>query len=412
METHTSPDSRSLALIPVAAVLGAGIGLIASGFIWLVVHLKDLVWPEHGHSDNRALIFVSCAVGGLLIGVINVFAERHRKEAHDLNEAFADALGSEVSVPPTSRVIAGRAALGITSLGFGAPLGPEAPLIALSTQLSARLATLLRITREQAVTISLAGAFGALFASPLAAIAVEAEATSQKRSAVERAKSMGPEIIAAVVAFVVFLKLLPESNNHPFEAAGSVDPGVGINLLWCAVAAILAAGVGRLTDFLIPRARHFATERIPGGAISIGIASGALLGAGALVTPVILFSGHHETQSLLDGGHSTAQLVGLSLLKVALVVVCLAGGWFGGQIFPLAFAGAAIALAFGQVVDSPATMALAASGYVAACVVNLRKPILVLIIFMFLFPASTWLAMAMSMGIATLFISKEPVAQH
>lgn len=412
METHTSPDSRSLALIPVAAVLGAGIGLIASGFIWLVVHLKDLVWPEHGHSDNRALIFVACVVGGLLIGVINVFAERHRKEAHDLNEAFADALGSEVSVPPTSRVIAGRAALGITSLGFGAPLGPEAPLIALSTQLSARLATLLRITREQAVTISLAGAFGALFASPLAAIAVEAEATSQKRSAVERAKSMGPEIIAAVVAFVVFLKLLPESNNHPFEAAGSVDPGVGINLLWCAVAAILAAGVGRLTDFLIPRARHFATERIPGGAISIGIASGALLGAGALVTPVILFSGHHETQSLLDGGHSTAQLVGLSLLKVALVVVCLAGGWFGGQIFPLAFAGAAIALAFGQVVDSPATMALAASGYVAACVVNLRKPILVLIIFMFLFPASTWLAMAMSMGIATLFISKEPVAQH
>lgn len=412
METHTSPDSRSLTLIPVAAVLGAGIGLIAAGFIWLVVHLKDLVWPEHGHSDNRALIFVACVVGGLLVGVINVFAERHRKEAHDLNEAFADALGSEVSVPPSSRVIAGRAALGITSLGFGAPLGPEAPLIALATQLSSRLASLLRITREQAVAISLAGAFGALFASPLAAIAVEGEATSQKRSAVERAKSMGPEIIAAVVAFVVFLKLLPESNNHPFEAAGSVDPGLGINLLWCATAAMLAAGVGRLTDFLIPRARHFATERIPGGAISIGVASGALLGAGALVTPVILFSGHHETQSLLDGGHSTAQLVGLSLLKVALVVVCLAGGWFGGQIFPLAFAGAAIALAFGQVVDSPATLALAASGYVAACVVNLRKPILVLIIFMFLFPTSTWLAMALSMGIATLFISKEPAAQH
>jgi H+/Cl- antiporter ClcA len=175
------------------------------------------------------------------------------------------------------------------------------------------------------------------------------------------------------------------------------------------VAAVLAAGVGRLSDLLIPKLRSLATAHVPGGPVSLGVLSGAVLGAGALVTPLILFSGHHETQGLLDGGHSTSELIGLSLLKVGLVIVCLAGGWFGGQIFPLAFAGAAIALAFGQIVDSPSTMALAASGYVAACVVSLRKPILVLVIFMFLFPASTWLAMAISMGIASMLMSKQPV---
>lgn len=412
METDTSHESRTLTLIPVAAVLGASIGLIAAGFIWLVVHLKDIVWPEHGYSDNRILIVAVCVAGGFLVGIMNILTERHRKAAYDLNEAFAEATGTDVSVPPSTRIIASRTALGITSLGFGAPLGPEAPLIALATHLSSRLARVLRISREQAVNISLAGALGALFAAPLVAIAVEGEVAKVKPSVVERAKSMGPEIIAAVVAFVVFLKLLPESNNHPFEAPGSVDPGIGIDLLWCAIAALLASGVGRMTDFLIPLARRFAIERIPGGAISIGVASGAVLGAGALVTPVILYSGHHETQVLLDGGHTTAQLIGLSLLKVVMVVVCLAGGWFGGQIFPLAFSGAAIALAFGQIVDSPATLALAASGYVAACVVNLRKPILVLVIFMFLFPASTWLSMAISMAIASLVMSKEVKADH
>ncbi len=368
-----------------------------------------MIWPQHGHAENKPLIFAACVVGGLLVGVINNVAERHRAEAHDLTEAFADAMQAEVTAPPASRVIAGRAALGIASLGFGAPLGPEAPLIALSTQLSSRLAGVLRITREQAVKISMAGAFGALFASPLVAVAVEGEIAQSKGSSLDRARAMGPEIIAAVVAFVVFIKLLPESDSHPFVAPDSIDPGLTINLLWCAVAAVLAAGVGRMSDLLIPKVRAFATSRIPGGPIALGVASGAVLGASALVTPLILFSGHHETQGLLDGGRSTAELIGLSFLKVGLVIVCLAGGWFGGQIFPLAFAGAAIALAFGQIVDSPSTMALAASGYVAACVVSLRKPILVLIIFMFLFPASTWLAMAISMGIASTLMPKQSV---
>ena len=409
MEPTLKPEVNSLKLFPIAVALGAGVGVIAAGFLWLVIQLKDLVWPHHGQSESKALVFAACVVGGLLVGLINVIAERHRTHAHDLTEAFADAMNAEVTAPPSSRVIAGRAGLGITSLGFGAPLGPEAPLIALTTQLSSRLATVLRISREQAVKISLAGAFGALFASPLVAVAVEGEIQQGQGSPLDRARAMGPEIIAAVVAFIVFVKLLPESNSHPFEAPGSIDPGLSINLLWCAVAAVLAAGIGRLSDLMIPKLRSLATAHVPGGAVSLGVLSGAVLGAGALITPLVLFSGHHETQGLLDGGHSTSELVGLSFLKIGLVVVCLAGGWFGGQIFPIAFAGAAIALAFGQVVDSPSTMALAASGYVAACVVSLRKPILVLVIFMFLFPASTWLAMAISMGIASMLMSKQPV---
>ncbi len=412
MEPTLKPETQSLRLFPAAIALGAGVGLIAAAFLWCVTELKNLVWPHHGTGGHDGAIVLACVAGGILVGLINVFAERQRNEAHDLAEAFADAQSVEVTSPPSFSVISGRAGLGIASLGFGGPLGPEAPLIALSTQLASRLAGVLRVTREQAVKISMAGALGALFVAPLAGVAVQAESNSQSRTAVQRARAMGPEILAAVVAFIVFIKLLPDSDSHPFEASGSIAPGIGINLLWCAVAAVLAAGIGRLTDVLIPRVRALAIARIPGGPVALGAVSGLLLGASALVSPLILFSGHHETQGLLDGGHTTSELVALSLLKVGVVVVVLAGGWFGGQIFPLAFAGAAIALAFGQVVDSPATMALAASGYVAACVVNLRKPVLVLVIFMFLFPASTWLAMAISMAVGSMLMSKEPVAQH
>ena len=412
MEPTLKPETQTLRLFPAAVALGAGVGVIAAAFIWAVTTLKDLVWPHHGTGDHSVAIVIACVVGGVLVGVINLFAERRRHEAHDLTEAFADAQNAEVTSPPSFAVISGRAGLGIASLGFGGPLGPEAPLIALSSQLASRLAGVLRVTREQAVKISMASALGALFVAPLAGVAVQAESDSQSRTAIQRARAMGPEILAAVVAFIVFIKLLPESDSHPFEAPGSLAPGIGIDLLWCALAAVLAAGVGRLIELLVPRARAVAVRRLPGGPVVLGAASGLLLGASALISPLILFSGHHETQGLLDGGHSTPELVGLSLLKVGVVVVVLAGGWFGGQIFPLAFAGAAIALAFGQVVDSPATLALAASGYVAACVVNLRKPVLVLVIFMFLFPPSTWLAMAIAMAVGSLLISKEPAAQH
>jgi len=221
------------------------------------------------------------------------------------------------------------------------------------------------------------------------------------------------DMVAGATALLTFVKLLPDSESHPFEVHGDVAPGFWINLLWCAVAAVLAAGVGRIAQELIPRVRSFAVTRLPGGALALGLVSGSVLAISAMVTPIILFSGHHETQSLLDGSHSTMALVGLAFLKVIVVVACLAGGWYGGQIFPIAFVGAAIALAFGQLVHSPSTLALTAAGYVAANVVTLRKPLLVVIIFIFFFPPTAWLAMVIAAGIAVAFTSDEaPATSH
>ncbi len=401
--TKTSHNSQ-LRLYPIAVVLGVTMGAIASLFLWLIAHLKDIVWPHHGHTETHVFVFGACVLGGAIVGIINVFAEKNRNSAHDLNEAFADAESAETEVPPSTQIILGRAALGITSLGFGGPLGPEAPLISLGAQLSSRFAGVLRISREQAVRMSLAGALGALFVAPLAGVAVQADVVEGQQSRMSRITSMGPEIIAGLSAFIVFLKLLPDNNSGPFSAPSSVDPGISMNLLWCGIAALLAAGLGLLTEWLVPIVRSALVRFTPGGPIVLGTVGGAILGIGAVITPLVLFSGHHETQALLDGGHSTLSLVALSLLKVLLVVVCLSGGWFGGQIFPMAFAGAAIALAFGQLVNCPSIMALAASGFVAACVVSLRKPVLVLLIFIFLFPMSVWLSMAIAMAVAIPFV--------
>lgn len=412
MENPVQSLTARYKIYPVAVVLGTGVGALSAAFLWAILTLKDFIWRQHGHSEKALLVFGVCAVGGVLVGLLNQTAERKRALAHDLDEALHDAAELAQNAPPSSLVIAGRALLGVVSLGFGGPLGPEAPILAAVTQLSARLAAVLRISRAQAVHLSMSGALGALFAAPLATVGID-DVQEDRQSALHRVKRMGPEIVAGATALVVFIKLLPSSGGHPFESATDIPPGLTMNLLWCAIAAVLAALVGRLSGYLVPVIRAFAISRLPGGALPIGIASGLVLGAGAVVTPLVLFSGHHETQSLLDGNYSTWALIGLAALKVLVVVVCLAGGWYGGQIFPLAFAGAATALAFGQVVHSPSTLALTGVGYVAANVVNLRKPLLVLIIFMLFFPPSAWLAMVLAAGIATALIPDgEPQSTH
>jgi H+/Cl- antiporter ClcA len=92
------------------------------------------------------------------------------------------------------------------------------------------------------------------------------------------------------------------------------------------------------------------------------------------------------------------------------LVVCLAGGWYGGQIFPLAFIGAGTALVVSELVGSSATLSLVAAGFVAASAVGIRRPLLALILGFILFPQGTWLAMLLAAAISISMLNKRPVS--
>jgi H+/Cl- antiporter ClcA len=311
---------------------------------------------------------------------------------------------------PPARVIFGRATLGITSLGFGGPVGPEAPLIALVAQLSSRLSHILRITQARVVELSVAGSLGVLFGVPLVLAGIESEEKQESKNLGQRLVARGPEIIAAISSLIVITKLLPEIGIHQFTSAQSSNLEIGIDLLWVALIAILASGLGRFVIISIPKLRMIVVEKLPGGDIPAGLVSGAILGLSALATPLILFSGHHEIQKLLDGSESVGQLIAITALKILVLVVCLAGGWYGGQIFPLAFIGAGTALVVSELVGSSATLSLVAAGFVAASAVGIRRPLLALILGFILFPQGTWLAMLLAAAISISMLNKRPVS--
>ena len=390
----------------IAAVLGAGVGLISIGFLFAVKTAKELIWTSELERINPVVVLSICVVGGLLVGVLNQLAEKSRSEVHDLTEAIADMEEVETKQAPPARLIFGRAGLGVVSLGFGGPLGPEAPLIALVAQLSSRLSHILKVTQARVVELSVAGSLGVLFGVPLVLAGIESEEKSKNRNIGQRIVARGPEILAAISSLFVITTLLPEIGIHQFTSVNSAEVGFGIDLIWVALIALLAASLGLAIVRATPKARELVVSKIPGGAIPAGLLSGLILGASAVVTPLVLFSGHHEIQEILDSPIGIGNLLVVVALKTLVLIACLAGGWYGGQIFPLAFIGAGTALVVAELVNSSATLGLVAAGFVAASAVGIRRPALALLLGFVLFPATTWIPMLFATVIAVAVIGK------
>jgi H+/Cl- antiporter ClcA len=390
----------------IAAVLGAGVGLVSIGFLFAVKTAKELIWTSELERINPVVVLSICVVGGLLVGALNQLAEKSRSEVHDLTEAIADMEEVETKQAPPARLIFGRAGLGVVSLGFGGPLGPEAPLIALVAQLSSRLSHILRVTQARVVELSVAGSLGVLFGVPLVLAGIESEEKAKNRNIGQRIVARGPEILAAISSLFVITKLLPEIGIHQFTSANSAEVGFGIDLIWVALIAVLAASLGLAIVRATPKARELVVSKIPGGAIPAGLLSGLILGASAVVTPLVLFSGHHEIQEILDSPIGVGNLLVVVALKTLVLIACLAGGWYGGQIFPLAFIGAGTALLVGELVNSSATLGLVAAGFVAASAVGIRRPALALLLGFVLFPSTTYIPMLLATVIAVATIGK------
>ena len=396
----------SLRVYLIAVVLGAGVGVISIGFLFAVKTAKELIWTSELERTSAVVVLGICTLGGLLVGLLNYMSEKSRSEAHDLSEAIADMEDVETKQAPPARIIFGRAGLGVVSLGFGGPLGPEAPLIALVAQLSSRLSHILKVTQTRIVELSVAGSFGVLFGVPLVLAGIESEEKAKTRNIGQKIAARGPEILAAISSLFVITKLLPEIGIHQFTSANSSEVGFGTELIWVLLIALAASSLGLAIVIATPRARALVVSKIPGGAIPAGLISGIILGVSAAITPLVLFSGHHEIQEILDSPIGIGNLLVVVGLKALVLVVCLAGGWYGGQIFPLAFIGAGTALVVTDLVNSSATLGLVAAGFVAASAVGIKRPAFALLIGFILFPSTTWIPMLLATVIAVAVIGK------
>lgn len=395
-----------------AAVLGAAVGALAAVYLRAVHLAEELLW-HHGEPrlplDPALGTVLLCAAGGVLVGLLRV---RHDRDSpHDLEDALTgldEVISADDEAPPPLPKVGWllrAAALGVVSLGFGAALGPEAPLLVLATGFGRRVAKILRTSQREAAYISSAGALSGLFGGPLGSVVLPVE---RGRADSRTTSMLGYGIVASVSGLLALLAVLPGEGGHRYvlpDAGVETGRDLVVALGWGALAAVPATFAGLALLLLTVPARELA-ERWLTSPVARAVLGGLVLGGCGAVAPLALFSGEAGAQELLDtAAERTAwALLGLAALKLIATLACLSTGWFGGQIFPVVFSGMAAALAVAAVFPAAPVGPVVAAGAGAAATAILRRPLASVLLMLFFFPPTAVLALTVGAAVATVAV--------
>ena len=372
-----------LLLLVLAVVLGVPIAAAAFGFLkltdllqhWMFADLPSAVgftsaptwWPV-----------VPLGVAGLLVGLTVRYLPGRGGES--------PAHGFAAGGPPAPAALPGILLAALASVGLGAVVGPEAPLIALGgglAFLAVRMAGRDLPPRAAAV-VAATGSFAAistLLGSPLAGafLLLEASAVGGALATVV----LLPGLLSAGIGALVFTGLDSLTGYGTFSLAVPNLPTAGAPTVgefgWALVVGLLAgplsAGLRRLAVAVRDRTViHPVPATVLLGLVTAALAVGYVEATGHADSDV-LFSGQSALPGLLThaGSYSVGALLLLLLCKGLAYSAALAG-FRGGPTFPAMFLGAAGGIALSHL-PGLGLVPAAAMGIGAMTAAMLRLPL-------------------------------------
>ncbi len=345
---HPAPigGARYLRLVGLGAVIGIPAALAAALFLALVHYLQGWLWTDLPHALGASsppwyLTIALPAVGAAIVLVARRFLPGDG--GHEPLRGL-----DPTPVPPRNAPGVVLAALG--TLGFGAVLGPEMPVIALGSIVALAITDRLRLHEQENKMMSGAGEFAgisALFGGPIVAGMLLVE--SGVGMGTNLLPAILPGLVAAAIGYLIFLGF---GSWGGLNAPGMKVPNLPtyharlsdllIALVVGILSALLMAGVHRCGHRVLAlRDRLGMPLLLLGGGLVVGLLAqlAGLLGA---QSQDVLFSGQSGIPDL-DANRSTKILVVLLVAKTAAYVVSLGCGFRGGPIFPALFVCIAIA---------------------------------------------------------------------
>jgi H+/Cl- antiporter ClcA len=340
-----------LRLLVLVAILGVVASLVAWGFLELVKHLQEWVYtdlPEGLGYDSapRWWSLPVLALAGLIVAF--VIARLPGGGGHVPAAGLNPAPTQPIELP-------GVVLAGIASIGFGAVLGPEAPLIAIGGGLGLYGAGLLRGETPPQVSELLAAsstfaAVSFLFGSPLIAAMLLIEATGLGGPRLPLV--LIPGLMASAIGSLTWLGMgsftgldTDEISIPALHLPQFIRPDVadfGWTILLAVAAALVVFPIFRLARRIVPfvSARPFVVVPAAGLAVS-GLAIAFSYAADKSVD-YALFSGEFSLEPLVEnpGAWSVGALALLIGFKGLAYSVSLAA-FRGGPVFAAMFLGAA-----------------------------------------------------------------------
>ncbi|WP_081866115.1 chloride channel protein [Blastococcus sp. URHD0036] len=373
-----------LRLLVIAAVLGVPVSAVAYGFLVLTSGLGDWLYtdlPEALDLDPTPVWWPLPLLGvaGLLVGLVVRFFPGGGGESP--LDGFHPGGGAPAPLP-----LLGIALAALVSLGLGAVVGPEAPLIAIGGGLAAAAVRLARrpIPAQALALVAATGSFAAisaLFGSPLAGAFLLMEAAGIGGPMLR--PLLLPGLLASGIGSLVFIGLDAWSGEGVVSFAIPDLPPLArpdvAQFAWAlaigAAAAVLVAAIRRVAVPLrAPVERHLLVATPLVGLAIAGLAIGYAQATGHDVTDV-LFSGEEQLPQLVAA--EADYTVGALLLLLLCKSLAYAGSlvaFRGGPTFPALFLGAAGGIALSHLPGLPMVPALA-MGLAATTAAMLQLPL-------------------------------------
>ena len=334
------------------AVLAAIVGLIAGfgaiGFRYLIDFFQTV---SYGSTSNLLLLvqeipwyekFWIPALGGVVVGPLVYFFAREAK-GHGVPEVMeAVALKSGII---RKRVVVVKSLASAISIGTGASVGREGPIVQIGSAIGSVLGQVFRISADRIRTLVGCGAaagIAATFNAPIAGSMFALEVILGDFGLA----TFSPIVISSVVATALsrhFLGDAPAFIVPAYQLVSAWELPLYVILgFFCAFVAVT------FTSVLYRTEDYFDALKIP--EYSKAALGGLILGAMALVFPHILSVGYPAIDLALMQKLSWGLLILLVVIKIVATSITIGSGGSGGIFAPSLFIGAMAGGFFGSVV--------------------------------------------------------------
>jgi CIC family chloride channel protein len=371
------------AFAPRLLLLAAGVGLLAGlagvGFRLLLAAIQ---WVAFGSGSDMLVtalaavpqwrIVMAPALGGLAVGLYFRFVLPGRGPLGPADAAAAAAAANPIGdgVLPLDKSLLGTLANAL-SLGVGASVGREGPIVLLGGALGAAVARLGPIEKDAARILLAAGVAACVassFNTPAASVIFALEVVLLRYALVPLPALAVATAIGTVVGRACF-------GAVPLFPLPPMAFGFGIDLLG-AVALGIAGAVVALAMMVGIFAAGDAAARLPVPFWVKTTIAGLAVGIAALWFPHILSYGQEAAHRAMEGRYALSLLLVILGVKLVATIVSLGGGFGGGVFSPALVLGTALGGAFGYAMGALFPGAAAPGAYAALGAIAVAAPVL------------------------------------
>lgn len=334
-------------LLVVAALVGAVAG---AGGVAFRLLLNGIQWLAFGSGNEMLVsalanvppwrIVLAPALGGLLVGLYFHIVLPGRRLLGPAD--VIDAVWHQGGALPVRRTLLGALANAL-SLGVGASVGREGPIVLLGGALGSGLGALAKVEAEALrilVACGVAGCVAASFNAPIAAAVFALEVVLLSYRPVPWPALALASAVGALVGRAWFgsAPIFP-LPAHALPSLADLPAAAVLGVAAAGVALAMMAGIFTAGDL---------NGKLRGPQwIKTGIA-GLAVGAMALWVPQVLSYGQEATHTAMLGKYGLALLFAIVAAKLAATVISLSGGFGGGVFSPALVLGSALGGAFGN----------------------------------------------------------------